>query len=297
MKWWLKAIIGIVVLVIVIILGVSAYLGGVATRVDREPITLNPADLGLEYEDITFPSREDHMILHGWFLPSPESEQVIIMLHGAESNRTDPDINAMGIAVKLVASGYNVLMFDFRGHGESEGERLSAGYHEIKDLWGAVDFVQERGFEKIGVLGFSMGAATALMGAAEEPDIDCVIADSSFADMGGIMEREFTNRTRFPGYFITPVLFMIKIMYGVDFTEVKPVEYVPKIAPRPILFIHGEKDDFVPLEHARRLYEASQNPADALWIVPGAEHVKGYITSPEEYINRITAFFDSVLKE
>jgi len=296
MKWWLKVIIGVVVLIIVIIIGVSAYLGGIATRVDREPVTINPADLGLEYEDITFPSREDHLILHGWFLPSPNSEEIIIILHGAESNRCDININVMGIAVELVAHGYNVLMFDFRGHGESEGERLSAGYHERKDLWGAVDFVRERGFESIGVLGFSMGAATALMGAVEEPDIDCVVADSSFADMEGIMEGEFTERTRFPGFFITPVLYMVKVMYGVDFTAVKPVESVPEIAPRPILFIHGEEDDFVPLDHAHRLYEASQNPDDMLWIVPGAEHVKSYITSPAEYIEKITTFFDNILK-
>jgi fermentation-respiration switch protein FrsA (DUF1100 family) len=296
MKWWLKVIIGVVVLVIVIILGVSAYLGGLATKVDREPLTINPADLGLEYEDITFPSREDHLMLHGWFLPSPDSEEVIIILHGAESNRCDINVNVMGIATALVAHDYNVLMFDFRGHGESEGERISAGYHEKKDLWGAVDFVRGRGFEKIGVLGFSMGAATALMGAAEEPDIDCVVADSSFADMEGIMEGEFTERSRFPGFFITPVLFMVKIMYGVDFSAVKPVESVPEIAPRPILFIHGEKDDFVPLDHTYRLYAASQNPDDILWIVPGAEHVKGYITRPTEYIEKITAFFDNALK-
>ncbi|HEY97542.1 MAG TPA: alpha/beta hydrolase [Dehalococcoidia bacterium] len=296
MKLWLKVIIGVVVLVIVIIIGISAYLGGIATRVDRESITIDPADLGLEYENITFPSREDHLTLHGWFLPSPNSEEIIIILHGAESNRCDINVNVMGIAAELISLGYNVLMFDFRGHGESEGERISAGFHERKDLWGAVDFARERGFEKIGVLGFSMGAATALMGAAEEPDIDCVVADSSFADMEGIMEGEFTERTKFPGFFITPVLYMVKIMYGVDFTAVKPVESVPEIAPRPIMFIHGEKDDFVPLDHAYRLYQASQNPDNILWIVPGAEHVKGYITSPAEYINRITAFFDKVLK-
>ena len=296
MKWWLKAIIGLVVLVIVAFLGLSAFLGASATRVERIPVTISPADLGLDYEDITFPSREDHLTLHGWFLPSPDSEQVIIMLHGAESNRSDPGVNMMGIAAELIANDYNVLMFDFRGHGESEGDRLSAGYHERKDLLGAVDFVQERGFEQIGVLGFSMGAATALMGTAEETNIDCIVADSSFADMTGIMEREFTERTKFPGFFLTPVLFMVNIMYGVDFKAVKPVENVPEIAPRPILFIHGEEDDFTPLDHAYRLYEASQNPDDALWIVPGADHVKAYVTSPTEYIDKVIAFFDNTLK-
>jgi fermentation-respiration switch protein FrsA (DUF1100 family) len=296
MKWWLKVIIGLVVLIIIAFLGLSAYLGASATSIERASVTLSPADLGLEYEDISFTSREDHLTLYGWFLPTPGSEQVIIMLHGAESNRSDPGVGMLDIAAGLAANGYNILMFDFRGHGESEGDRLSAGYHERKDLWGAVDYVQERGFESIGVLGFSMGAATALMGAAEDTDIDCVVADSSFADMAGIMEREFTERTGAPGFLMKPVLFMVKIMYGVDFAAVKPVENVPEIAPRPIFFIHGEEDEFVPLDHAYRLYEASENPDDMLWVVPGADHVKAYLTRPVEYIDKVTAFFDNTLK-
>ncbi len=296
MKLWLKILIGVVVLVIIAFLGLSAYLGATATSVERIPVTVSPTDFALEYEEITFPSREDHLTIHGWFLPCPDSEYIIIMLHGAESNRSDPGVGMLDIAVELIANGYNVLMFDMRAHGDSEGDRLSAGFHERKDLWGAVGFVQERGFEQIGVLGFSMGAATAIMGAAEETDIDCVVADSSFADMAGIMEREFTERTNFPGFFLRPVMFMVKIMYGVDFAAVKPVENVPEIAPRPILFIHGEEDDFTPLDHAYRLYEASQNPDDMLWIVPGADHVKAYMTSPTEYIDKVTAFFDNALK-
>lgn len=296
MKWWLKAIIIAAVLVTAAFLGLSAYLGASATGVERLPVTLSPAGLGLEYEDITFPSREDHLTLHGWLLPCPDSRQIIIILHGAGTNRSDTGINTLGIAAGLVTHGYNVLMFDFRGCGESEGDRLSAGYHEKKDLWGAVDFVREQGFEQIGVLGFSMGAATALMGTAGEPAIDCVVADSSYADMAGIMEKQFTERTGAPGFLMKPVLFMINIMYGVDFTAVKPVESVPEIAPRPILFIHGEEDDLIPLDHAHRLYEASQNPDDTLWIVPGTGHVKAFTTSQTDYINKITAFFDSVLK-
>ena len=89
---------------------------------------------------------------------------------------------------------------------------------------------------------------------------------------------------------------MVKIMYGVDFTAVKPVDLVSEIAPRPIFFIHGELDETVPLEHAYRLQQASQNSQDQLWVVPDAGHVRSYVRHPEEYINRITTFFDGVLK-
>lgn len=296
MKWWLKLIISLIAIVVVAFVGISAYLGYSMTRVERLPIEETPADMGLKYEDITFPSRDDKLTLRGWYLPSHNGEQIIIMGHGAGGHRADPDVNMLGIASELIDHGYNVLMFDFRGHGESEGERLSAGYHERKDLLGAIDFVKGRGFTHIGILGFSMGATTALMAAAEEVDIDCVVADSSFAELTGIMEREFKERSGFPGFFLTPVLFMVKIMYGVDFAAVEPVETVSGIAPRLILFIHGEEDTFIPLDHAYRLKEASQNPQNELWVAPNATHVRAYVENRAEYINKITAFFDEALK-
>jgi dipeptidyl aminopeptidase/acylaminoacyl peptidase len=296
MKWWLKLIISLIAIVVVAFVGISAYLGYSMTKVERLTIEETPANRGLAYEDIKFPSREDKLTLRGWYLLYLDSEPIIIMGHGAGGHRADPSINMLGIASELVEHGYNVLMFDFRGHGESEGERLSAGYHEKKDMLGAIDFVRGRGFEHIGVLGFSMGATTALMAAAEDINIDGVVADSSFADLTGIMEREFKERSGFPGFFLTPVLFMVKIMYGVDFTAVKPVETVAEIAPRPILFIHGEEDTLIPLEHVYRLKEASENPQNELWIAPNAAHVRAYVENQAEYINKITAFFDEALK-
>ncbi len=173
---------------------------------------------------------------------------------------------------------------------------MSAGYYEKRDLLGAVDYAKGRGLEHIGVLGFSVGAATALMATPESDDIDAVVADSSFADLKDVMEPEFVKRTRFPKFFLPPLLFVVKIMYGVDFNAVKPVELVSEIAPRPIFFIHGELDETFPLEHAYRLQQASQNPQNQLWVVPEAGHVSSYVNYPEEYMNKITVFFDGVLR-
>ena len=78
------------------------------------------------------------------------------MIHGEKFHRADPGIKMLGIASWLVKHGYNVLMFDIRGHGESEGSKISGGYYEKRDLLGAVEYVKGRGFERIGVLGFSM---------------------------------------------------------------------------------------------------------------------------------------------
>ncbi len=296
MKWWLKLGLALILVVAIAFVGIAGYLGHSITRVERVPVEENPLILGLEYEDVSFSSMDEELTLYGWYIPVENSEQIVIMVHGGERHRADSTIGMLDIASGLVEHGYNVLMFDLRGHGESEGNRVSAGYYEKRDLLGAVDYVKSRGFENIGVLGFSMGAVTSLMTTAESADIDAVVADSSFAGLKDMMEPEFSKRTKFPKFFLAPLLFMVKIMYGVDFNAIKPVELVSEIAPRPIFFIHGELDDVVPLEHAYRLQQASQNPQNQLWVVPGAGHVRAYVTHPEEYMNKITAFFDVALR-
>jgi fermentation-respiration switch protein FrsA (DUF1100 family) len=296
MKWWLKVILSITLAAIAAFLGISVYLGHSMTAIERLPITENPSLCGLDYEEISFPSRVDELTLYGWYLPAEDGDEIIIMVHGAEQHRADPNVKMLDIACGLVEHGYSVLMFDMRGHGESEGERMSAGYYETRDLGGAVDYVVGLGFNDIGVLGFSMGGATAIMTAAEDDNIDAIVADSAYADLNDMLEPQFAQRTFFPSFFLKPLLFMVKVMYGIDFTAVKPVEVVGDIAPRPILFIQGELDDTVPPAHAPSLLEASNNPLNQLWLIPDCGHVEAYVTHPEEYTDRVTAFFDDVLR-
>lgn len=296
MKKWLKIALGFFLVVLVAFVGISGYLGYSMTRVKRVPVEGNPELMGLTYEDVSFPSMDKDLTLRGWFLTNPDSKRVIIMVHGNGHNRDDPTIGTLDIASKLVEHNYNVLMFDLRGYGESDGNTVSGGYYEKRDLEGAVEYVKKRGFNRIGVLGFSLGAVTSLIAAAEDKDINAVVSDSSFADLRDIMGPEFSKRTKAPQFFLHPILFMIKIMYGVDFSAIKPIEHVAEIAPVPILFIHGDEDETIPVEHAYRLLEAAQNYPDQLWIVPGAGHTRAYITHPEEYINRVTIFFDDALQ-
>lgn len=296
MKLWLKILLVFLMVVLVAFLGISAYLGNSMTALERVPVTETPDLYGLDYEDVSFPSRIDELTLYGWYLPVADSEEVIIMVHGAEQHRADPSVKMLDVAGGLVEHGYSVLMFDMRGHGESEGERMSAGYFETRDLGGAVDYVVGLGFEDIGVLGFSMGGATALMTAADCQDIDAVVADSAYADLNEMLEPQFAERSSFPTFFLRPLLFIVKFMYGVDFTAVKPVEVVAEIAPRPILFIQGELDDTVPAAHAYQLYEAADNPQSQLWVLPDVGHVEAYASYPDDYMGRVTAFFDEALR-
>lgn len=296
MKRWTRFVILAVLVLVLAFIGISGYIGYSMTRQERLPLAGNPADIGLAFENISFPGIDEKLTLRGWLLPAEDSAPAIIMVHGNGANRNDPTIGTMEIAAGLVGRGYNVLMFDLRGCGESDGKMVSGGYHEKKDLLGAVNYLKNRGFEKVGVIGFSLGAVTSLLAAAETGDIHAVVSDSSYADLADIMEPEFSKRTSAPRFLLKPILFMIKVMFGVDFTAIRPVDCVAQIASGPVFFIHGENDETIPYKHAERLYRISDNPLNRLWIVPGTDHVGAYKTHPVEYIEKVADFFDSGLR-
>ena len=290
----LWASLAIIVVAAGIILGISGYAASSLTKFERVPIGSNPADFGLEYADVSFPSR-DGLTLRGWWLEGGDDSPTIVVVHGSEGNRADPAERMLGIARDLVTHGYNVLMFDMRGHGESGGEHISAGLYEKNDLLGAIDYVRVRGIEnKIGVLGFSMGAAVCLMAAPESEEIDAVVADAAYADIVSIIESEFAERSDLPGFFIPIILSMTRNIYDVDFTAIKPEEAVRETSV-PVFIIHGEQDEMIPVEHAYRLKEASQNPDSRLWIVPEAQHADSYLVRPTEYKEQVISFFDEAL--
>jgi dipeptidyl aminopeptidase/acylaminoacyl peptidase len=277
-----------------LILGISGYAASSLTQFERVPIESNPADFGLEYVDVSFPSR-DGLMLRGWWLEGGEDSPVIVVVHGSEGNRAHPAERMLGTAKDLVSYGYNVLMFDMRGHGESEGKHISAGYCERNDVLGAIDYIKQRGVEsRIGLLGFSMGAAASLMAAPESDEIDAVVADSAYADIVSIIESEFAKRSNLPKFFIPIILFMTRNIYDIDFAAIKPEEAV-KMMSAPVFIIHGGQDDMVPVQHAYRLKEASQNPDSKLWIVPEAQHANSYLVRPDEYKEQVISFFDEAL--
>jgi pimeloyl-ACP methyl ester carboxylesterase len=293
-----KGIIAASVLIFVLLcayFGLSAYVASSLTKVERIPVTENPGSFGISYQDVSFTSRVDNFVLKGWNLEGEIGQPTIIMVHGREGNRANGVPGTMDLANSLVEEGFNVFMFDLRGHGDSEGTYLSAGYYEKYDLLGAVDYVKSRGAGEIGVIGFSMGAATSILAAAEEPAISAIVSDSSWADLTEIANREVRKMIHLPDWFEPGYLLALRVMHGIDLKSAKPIDVVGTIAPRPIFFIHGQADSFIPPSHANRLYEASNSPSNDVWLVPDAGHVKSYQTAPAEYEERIMTFFEREL--
>ena len=283
---------GLLVLALAAILAMSAWIAYGLTRAYRIPVSGHPTELGLKFEDAAFPSRKDRVPLRGWYLPAPGDSRCIIFLQGQEHHRNSPGIRALQLAGDLVKEGYSALLFDFRGRGESGGHRDSAGDREQWDALGAMDYVVGRGIplERIGLLGFSLGAAVALLVAAREPRIAAVVADSAWLDSLEELRRVPFLQTYLPAWFAFPITLVGRICFGADFSKVRPIKVVGKI-PRPIFFIHGGQDHVIPFQETRQLYLASGNTEDRVWIVPEAGHVSSYRRQPAEYAAKVVGFF------
>src|SRR5262249_41731558 len=136
-----------------------------------------PFETGADYEEVTFPSADGGQLLQGWWLSRPQANGVIVACPGYRGSKSD----LMGISTALWRAGFNVLLFDYHGHGAGRGVPVTLGYREVRDFFGALDYVRGRVPEaRIGVIGFSMGASVAIMGSARRPEVRAVVADSPF---------------------------------------------------------------------------------------------------------------------
>jgi fermentation-respiration switch protein FrsA (DUF1100 family) len=253
----------------------------------------NPTDYGLTYEDVSFHSR-DGLTLRGWFVPANSfARGTIIFCHG-HAGSMDPDT---AYVPWFNETGFNVLMFDFRAHGRSEGDRVSLGYFERQDLLGAIDYLRSRGITEVGVMGFSMGGAVGLVAAAQNEAICAVISDGGFARLEGAVRGWGLERGLPHWLALTTARLIITVTgwrLGVRLSEADPIQWVARIAPRAVLFIHGDQDPFVTITDVEALYAKAGEPK-ALWRVAEAQHRRVDQARPIEYRERVIDFFEQHL--
>jgi len=258
----------------------------------RSSPSLTPADLGLlKYEDLRL-TTSDGLKLAAWYIP-PKNGAVVICAHGLAVNRSE----FLKEAVFLHRKGFGVLLLDLRNHGESEGTKTTFGLEETRDIAAAVEFIRQReGPETaIGALGHSLGAGTVLLAAAQIPEIRAVIAVSPFTSLEDNLSQGVRNLTGLdPAFFAPLVLFYAQIQAGVDISAVRPVDLIGQISPRPVLLIHGAKDDLLPVRNSYQLYEAAGEPKE-LVIYPGVGHGGFIFQEPKLYPKKIGAFLEKYL--
>lgn len=296
----LKIGLAVIILGVIVILGISVYAEHKLIYPPREAITITPKDIGIDYDEIRY-TTSDGLTIRGWFIPAsssannPDTHDTIILAHGYSHNRAQ-----MNDYMKFLhAKGFNVLSFDFRGHGESDGKYTTIGYNEQKDIDGAVTWLKAnhpKEADKIGLLGISMGGATSILATANNKGIDALVTDSAFAKLSNAVDSSFTHFSGFPAFPFSPLSMKIaELETKAHIDEVLPIKYIPNIAPRPILLIHSKLDTVILYDkNAVPLYESAGNPKQ-LWLVECGEHVENLSCSGKVYEDRVNQFFEDSL--
>jgi fermentation-respiration switch protein FrsA (DUF1100 family) len=277
---------------VLIIISLDSFILYMNSHPPKYPLHIPPSKFGLRFEDVSFDST-DGVRLKGWFVRGKGEGRLptVIVCHGLGANRSD----FTEMAAWLSRDGFNVLLFDFRGHGESERKASTFGYLEQNDLLGALEFVKGRDdVDRIAVYGFSMGGAVAILTASRTDEIRAVIADSSYTTLKEQGKRLFQGSflPSFP--FFHPLLWMYEVFFRVDADDVSPLDAVGKLSPRGVMIIGGGADEEMPSSDAMRLFAAAKDPKE-LWLIPGAVHGGTVYAAGDEYGERILRFLDKHL--
>ncbi len=243
--------------------------------------SITPRDLNMGYEEVSFQTA-DGIALRGWYIPGAKTPgKTLILLHGYPADKGN-----ILPALSFLQKDFNLLLFDFRYLGESEGSYSTAGAKEVEDLLAAIGFLKSRGVVEVGVWGFSMGGAVALMTIERAPEIRAVVSESSYASLADMAFQLF--RIPLVNY---PLAYLVrlwaKLFLGIDLGDVSPAERVRSTAI-PILIIHSTADSVIPFSHGKSLQKAlSNNPRAEFWF--NEENVHGELGS--DYQSRIRNFF------
>jgi dipeptidyl aminopeptidase/acylaminoacyl peptidase len=303
----LKRTLSITAIVLVVLL-LAGYLAVGAIAADRLTYAQRlftddtPQAHGMSYEDVSFPARLDGLNIAAWYIPADENQtadksSAIVMVHGWNASRTNAfNHHFLDLAQALQQAGFSVLMIDLRGHGQSADSRFTFGHFERRDVLAAIDYLLARGHQpgKIGLLGTSMGAASVIGAAAEDQAVGAVVTDSLFAEIFPVVKGLWVKQSGLPMIFLYPTTWMFRVENGYDLASARPIDEIGQIAPRPLLMIHCQIDTDVPVEHFQRLHQAASWAQT--WLVQDCRHAEIYEFVPQEYNQKVIAFFTDGLQ-
>ena len=223
---------------------------------------------GFDYTPLRL-TTSDGMIVRGWFIPAGTSKNSVLICHGLGANKS----NFIVATDFLVRNGYNVLIFDFRGHGESDGHTISMGWWEALDVRAAYDYLHRRS-DNIHGLGFSMGSAALLHCAAAGAKFRSIILDSPFDNLQQMAQSRL--------FFIPPglrdacaqwMLAFAVVLCQADPWQIDNVIWLKQISA-PILILHGNQDNIVPEPRSRALHGKNVRRI----VTQGAGHVASLLS-------------------
>ncbi|MED3880529.1 alpha/beta hydrolase [Priestia megaterium] len=230
----------------------------------------------------------------GTVIKQHENNRFMILSHGV----TVHSLNSMKYARLFLKLGWNVVLYDHRRHGKSEGKTTSYGYYEKLDLQSVVHWVKEQFGSTIslGIHGESMGAATTLLYAGMEDGADFYIVDCPFSDLEELLAYRLKQDFHLPKQLVMPAAnIILKWREGYSFNDVSPISVVDQIK-HPVLFIHSKEDDYILPKMTEQLH-AKKRGAKRMYLAPVGTHARSYADNPEEYEQVIESFLEKIQKE
>lgn len=261
----------------------------------QKPILNTPRSVGLAFETLRQTS-SDGVQTVGWYVAPPKGPApAVLVLHGHGGHR-DQILEQLAF---LHAAGFGAVAMDLRHHGESQPAICTFGLTEALDVRAWLDFVEARAEhkgQKIGLLGYSMGAVTALSAMKRYPDVAATVADSPFASLSDEVRWRLS---RFVPDALLGYAWFFTLSAGCTATHAPPsawelTTWLPQIAPRPVFLIHGTADMTTPYAASEAL-AAAGGPNVSKWIVEGATHTGSRTKNKPEYDRRVVEFFRKVL--
>jgi pimeloyl-ACP methyl ester carboxylesterase len=271
--------------------GVSLITADRLTRSTSHPSRFDPRQWdasAVRWSTLT----SDSITLRGWYLPTEERRHLIVLVHGMWSSW----VEMASLGRDLHGRGFDVLLFDLRGHGESDPSRLYLGRRERGDIQAVMRWADSQGFshDRIGWLGYSMGGSTVLMEAARNPQIQVAVLDSPYGNLPKLLNSQLPRHSGLPSWFNPGILLAARWVYGVRTDDLIPTRFARAWGERPLLLIHGTSDSTVPFSQAEELARAAGNTC-LTRLLPGVEHVKAYQSDPEGYVQVVGTFFNDHL--
>jgi pimeloyl-ACP methyl ester carboxylesterase len=257
----------------------------------RLHLPVRPSDFGIAVEPLQFQSA-DGTSISGWLVRRPQASGLLLMLHGFGSSK-DELLDLAGALHRN--SSFNLLLIDFRGHGHSGPGPVTFGFREVGEVKAALDLAQadpQLQDLPIGCWGISMGGAIALLAAARYPQIRGVVADGAYSDVGKAIARAQWLTYHIPRFPLGQlVIWAVEARLRCRTMRMDPLRVISRIRPRVIFLIHGGRDKSIPPREGEALHRAAGEPK-RWWLIPESEHATCYYDRTEEYVQRVTEFFN-----
>lgn len=257
-------------------------------KADHHVFCQGPKEVGLDFEEVQFET-EDKLNLVSYWIPAKQSKASIILVHGHGGQRNE----GIRFAKSLNAAGYNLLLLSLR---RNHGGFASMGFHEQKDVSAAIQYLKKKGYEKIGIFGFSMGAATSIIAMANHPEIQAGLFSSGYGSAIDVLVESANRDFGIPYYPLIPVVKLALNLRGdMDIDTVRPIDKIASISPRPVALFHCTMDDYVDYHHAKDLFAKAGEPK-SLWSPECNRHERLWNFNPKEAESRAVGFFQKYLK-